>query len=72
MCNVIQGHGAGPSSYGVARPTINLHSSEHETYVALEKPMSEDESLESEVDAHIWLEDVEHPTTLRTPSSRCR
>ena len=68
----MQGHGAGPLSYGAAGPTINLDSSENKTYVGLEKPMSEDEDLESEVDAHIWLEDVEHPTSLRTPRSRCR
>ena len=66
----MQGHGVGPSSYGAAGPTINLDSSEDETYVALEKLISKDEDLESEVDAHIWLEDVEHPTSLRTPRSR--
>ena len=68
----MQGLGAGLSSSGAATPTINLESSEDETYVALERPMSEDEDLESEVDAHIWLEDVEHPTSLRTSRSRCR
>ena len=68
----MQGHGAGPLSYGAAGPTINLDSSKNQTYVALEKPMSKDEDLESEVDAHIWLEDVEHPTSSRTPISRRR
>ena len=60
----MQGHGAGPLSYGAAGPRIHLDSLEDETYVASEKPMSEDESLESEVDAHIWLEDVEYPTCV--------
>ena len=66
----MQGHGAAPLSYGAVGPTINLDSSKEETYVALEKPLSEDKELESEVDAHISLEDVEHPaTTPRTPRS---
>ena len=45
----MQGHGAGPLSYGAVSPTINLDSSEDETYVASEKPMSKDEELESEI-----------------------
>ena len=68
----MQGHGAGPLSYGAAGPTMNLDSSEDETYVASKKPTSKDEDLESEVDAHIWLEDVEHLTSSRTPRSRRR
>ena len=65
----MQGHGAGPSSYGVAGPMINLDSLEDETYVALEQPASKDEEMESEDDAHIWWEDVEHPSSSRRPKS---
>ena len=68
----MQRHGAGPLSYGAVGLTINLDILEDETYVASEKPISKDKELESEVDAHIWLEDVEHPTTSRTPRSHRR
>ena len=72
MCNVMQRHGACPLRYGAVGPGINLDSSEDETYVSLEHAVSKDEEMESEVDAHIWLEDVEHPTSSRTPRSRRR
>ena len=65
----MQGHGANPLSYGAAGPTINLDSLEDETCVASEKPMSEGKEMESEVDAHIWSEDVEHPMSSCTPRS---
>ena len=72
MCNVMRGHGASPLGYGVAGPKINLDGLEDETYVALEQPKSKDEEMESDSNAHIWLEDVEHLTSSRTPRSRRR
>ena len=35
---------------------------EDNTYVPSEKDESQDEDLESELDAQLWLQDVEHPS----------
>ena len=49
----MQRHGASPLGYGSPGPMINLESLKDKTYVALEKPASKDEEMESEADAHI-------------------
>ena len=69
MCNVMQRSSASCLSYNVVGPEIELESLEDLTYVALKQAPSEDEEMESKVDAHIWLEDVEHPTSSRRPRS---
>ena len=68
----MQRHGTSPLGYGATGPMINLESSKDETYVALEQLARKDKEMESEVDAHIWLEDVEHPSTSRRPRSHWR
>ena len=66
----MQRSGVGPSSYGAAGPSVEMESKEDVTYVPSNKAESEDEVLESEVDADIWLKDVEHPTSSRRPKPR--
>ena len=36
---------------------------EDNTYVPSDEDESKDEDLESELDAQLWLQDVEHPST---------
>ena len=52
-------------------PNVEMESKEEDmTYVPSEDDETEDEILENEIAADIWLKDVEHPSSSRRSKGR--
>ena len=55
----------------VMESNVEMESKEEDmTYVPSEDDETEDEILENEIDADIWLKDVEHPSSSRRSKGR--
>ena len=63
----------GPSDHGSRAPDVQVivdSDEEDNTYVPSEDDDTEDEMLDSEEDADLWLGDVKHPSSSRRFGSR--